>query len=280
MSGKNKYFLGRFLKNNYRVVLFNESTLQEKWSTKLSPVVLFIISVIFLSFFSITIYSLFFINPTPSSLDLKKKESLISLSLLVDSLSNKAGKQHQQYLSVKTILSGGIPVIKKDTSLLKIDEEEISQKPSVNDSLFRIKIEEEIFGGNKLNSVSGSFNLFLHTPLRGIVTESFNPSENHFGVDVVAKENSIIKSVADGVVVFSDWTESAGHVVVIHHFNGVLSVYKHNSKRFKNIGDPIISGEKICIIGNTGKFTSGPHLHFELWVNGKSIDPEKFISFQ
>ncbi|MCK5776626.1 MAG: M23 family metallopeptidase, partial [Bacteroidales bacterium] len=59
----------------------------------------------------------------------------------------------------------------------------------------------------------------------------------------------------------------------------MISVYKHNSSLLKKAGEYINAGDLIAIIGNSGELSSGPHLHFELWVNGTAVDPMKYISF-
>ena len=112
-----------------------------------------------------------------------------------------------------------------------------------------------------------------------MVTNSFNIKENHFGVDIVAKKGESIKCVYDGVVVISNWTPETGYVIGVQHANGVFSIYKHNSILFKEVGEYVSSGEVIAIIGNSGEFSSGPHLHFELWYKGISVNPENYISF-
>jgi len=98
-------------------------------------------------------------------------------------------------------------------------------------------------------------------------------------VDVSAKEGEAIKAVLEGKVVFAEWTAGNGNVIQIQHHNNVISIYKHCSALLKAQGDDVKAGEVIAIVGNTGDHSTGPHLHFELWENGKAIDPLKFISF-
>jgi murein DD-endopeptidase MepM/ murein hydrolase activator NlpD len=96
---------------------------------------------------------------------------------------------------------------------------------------------------------------------------------------VVTKENELIKSTLNGVVVMSSWTSETGHVIAIQHENNLLSVYKHNSVLLMDQGERVEAGEAIAIIGNSGKWSSGPHLHFELWYNNNPVDPEQYILF-
>jgi len=116
-------------------------------------------------------------------------------------------------------------------------------------------------------------------PLKGSLTSNFNAMGNHFGVDIVSNLNEPILSVLDGTVLFTGWTLDAGYVIVIQHKNDISSIYKHNSKLLKESGEVVKAGDAIAIIGNTGELTTGPHLHFELWHNGKPLNPSDYIVF-
>ncbi|MHB8400623.1 MAG: M23 family metallopeptidase [Bacteroidia bacterium] len=120
---------------------------------------------------------------------------------------------------------------------------------------------------------------FFFSPVKGMVTHSFNRKEGHYGVDVAAKENAFIKAALDGTVVFAGWTSNDGYVIQLQHSNNLMSLYKHNSDLTKNIGDHVKAGEPIAIIGNTGETSSATHLHFELWYNGTPINPQDYVLF-
>ena len=111
------------------------------------------------------------------------------------------------------------------------------------------------------------------------MSNHFNASSNHFGVDLVSDANSRISAVLDGSVIFSGWTLETGYVIYIQHDANIVSVYKHNAELLKNVGDKVDAGEVIAIIGNSGELSTGPHLHFELWHNGNALNPEQYIDF-
>jgi len=67
--------------------------------------------------------------------------------------------------------------------------------------------------------------------------------------------------------------------VMIQHQANLISVYKHNSYVYKKVGTFVNAGDIIAIVGNSGELTNGPHLHFELWYNGTSLNPEEFVTF-
>ena len=83
----------------------------------------------------------------------------------------------------------------------------------------------------------------------------------------------------EGTVVISAWSSEDGYVAQIQHKNDLISVYKHNSMLLKKSGDLVKAGEAIAIIGNSGKNTTGHHLHFEIWHKGVALDPQNFIQF-
>lgn len=117
------------------------------------------------------------------------------------------------------------------------------------------------------------------SPIKGIVTEKFQPLSSHYGVDIASKKDEAIKSCLDGTVIMSSWTSETGYVIAIQHNNNLISLYKHNSILLKKIGGFVRAGEAIAIVGNTGEISSGPHLHFELWYNGSAVNPEEYINF-
>ena len=120
----------------------------------------------------------------------------------------------------------------------------------------------------------------LMAPVIGPIGKGYDPSVSHFGIDILAPKNTAVKSIADGLVLQSDWTVETGNSIMILHNNGVISVYKHNSSLLKEKYEKVTQGEAVAIIGNTGTLTTGPHVHFELWLDGFPVDPTAYINFQ
>jgi murein DD-endopeptidase MepM/ murein hydrolase activator NlpD len=120
--------------------------------------------------------------------------------------------------------------------------------------------------------------IYLFSPISGIVSAPFDLRKEHYGVDIVAKTDEPVKCIADGSVLIASWTQDSGYVIVVQHRNNLISVYKHNSALLKKVGNLVSAGEIIAFIGNTGELTTGPHLHFELWMNGNPVDPEDFVT--
>ncbi len=299
------------LHTKYRLVIMNDQTLEDKFSFKLSRFNVFVsiatssVILIFLTTIIIAYTPLKEYIPGYASIDLKKE--IYNIKLKSDSLENEFQQKDLFIYNMKLILEGKdivekLPTdaqIKKEISAenLNINEQEL--EPNRNDSLFRADFEAQLkfFGNYNIskknsnsnddeNNISDAFsksdalkNMFLKTPLKGIITNVFNSKIKHYGIDIVAEENSPIYSILDGSVFFAGWTTLTGFTIAIQHSNNIISVYKHNSKLLKTEGEFVEAGEPISIIGNTGKNTSGYHLHFELWRSGIPVDPLNYLSF-
>ncbi|MCL6099016.1 MAG: M23 family metallopeptidase, partial [Bacteroidetes bacterium] len=114
-------------------------------------------------------------------------------------------------------------------------------------------------------------------PANGIITQEFNPSIGHMGVDYGIKTGSPIYAAGGGLVIFSDYTTDNGYVLIMQHDDGFITIYQHCSALLKKVRDYVSQGELIALSGNTGTNSTGPHLHFEIWQNGKPIDPKTVL---
>ncbi len=125
---------------------------------------------------------------------------------------------------------------------------------------------------------SGKVLFLAEPPVIGSLTGEYHPERGHYGIDIAAKKGADVRSIADGVIVSSEWTIRNGYVLLILHSDGYSSVYKHFSEVFYKSGDIISKGDIIGKVGETGILASGPHIHFELWKNGLSLDPMNYIN--
>ncbi len=117
----------------------------------------------------------------------------------------------------------------------------------------------------------------LFVPTSGVVTQGFEPEEKHFGIDYAAKEGTPVHAAAKGYVVFSGWTYDDGNTVIISHGSGVITVYKHNASLLKSTGSMVKRGDVVALVGNTGRTSKGPHLHFEVLKDGVPQEPGRFL---
>ena len=112
----------------------------------------------------------------------------------------------------------------------------------------------------------------------GSISQRFKPKKSHYGVDIATARNEPVGAVADGSVVFSDWTGTFGYTIIVDH-GEYMTFYKHCSQLFKKGGEQVKLGEVIALAGDTGQESSGVHLHFEVWKNGIPVDPEAYLNF-
>ena len=244
----------------------------------ISYITLFFVLSFSISFFlSTTILKSFF---DPRFLEQKANEELIRLSNSIDSLSLQAEIKDQYIENIMIILNGGENKNNEENLSGKtFKPKDLTNDYSVIDSFFRKEFENTISSSNLIGNGSINQDFLLMPPVSsGIVLSVYDPLNNHFGVDFVCKKEEPIKATFDGTVLMSSWTKDSGYVISIIHPNNLISVYKHNSKVFVKTGQSVSTGDVISIIGDTGEFSSGPHLHFELWMDGKSINPSEFIS--
>lgn len=117
----------------------------------------------------------------------------------------------------------------------------------------------------------------MEAPLDGFISQPFDARSGHFGVDFAVDEGTLVRAVGDGYVIFADWTNAFGYMVMVQHSGGFVSVYKHNRRISKQVGDRVRRQEVIAESGNTGTYTTAPHLHFELWYGGLAQDPAHYL---
>ncbi len=116
-------------------------------------------------------------------------------------------------------------------------------------------------------------NIFFLNPATGVITQFFDPAKGHFGIDYGLKSGTPVYASLGGLVIFSDYLINDGYVVMIQHDSNFITVYKHCSVLLKKAREYVNQGDLIALSGNSGINTTGPHLHFEIWSNGKPIDP-------
>jgi len=276
----------RKLLHKYRLVILNESTFEEKISFKLSRLnvfvtgSLFIIGLIGLTTLLIAFTPLREYIPGYSSTKLKKQAT--DLTYKTDSLVRTLQNTNRYIENIRLVLKGDIK--NNETNLdslreqFKLDPESINLTPIREDSMLRAEVEMEDKYNLFERETRGSI-LVLFPPVTGVVSQPYDIQKKHFAVDVTAPINTPIKAVANGTVIFSDWTADTGYVILLEHNEGLLSVYKHNGTLYKEQGETVKAGEVIASVGNTGELTTGPHLHFELWSDGNTVNPLNYIDF-
>lgn len=141
-------------------------------------------------------------------------------------------------------------------------------------------------GGDILRAVSNLFGLnffkqnktvLFIKPVEGFISRSFDPAKGHNGIDFVLKENNPVVASAGGFVIFADYTPGYGYTIIINHPDNYITKYLHCASLIKKEGENVKQGELIALSGNSGTESSGPHLHFEIWKDGKPVNPSDLL---
>jgi murein DD-endopeptidase MepM/ murein hydrolase activator NlpD len=206
-------------------------------------------------------------------------------SIRLDSLDRELALRDKYFANLNAIISGKQPVerfARQDTSK---NYKAIDFGNSRSDSALRARVENEekynlTLGPSSAETVTSLAGLHFFPPVKGIISGRYDLRTKHFGTDIVTKPKALVSSALDGTVIFTGWTMETGFVIEVQHPNNIVSVYKHNANLLKETGDLVRAGEAISIVGDSGElYTSGPHLHFEIWYKGSPLDPEKHILF-
>lgn len=284
---KNKVKFTKRLLHKYRLVILNEDTFEERLSLKLTRLNVFVLvtlSVIILiagTTFLIAFTGLREYIPGYSSATLKREAT--ELAFKTDSLQTAIRLNNQYLESIRSVLTGDLePTALNRDSLARafqLDPASVTLTPSSAENILRDEVaREDRF--NVVESASATLDFALFPPVKGPITERYDLRTRHYAVDVVVARNTPVKSAADGRVIFAEWSANTGYVIMIKHDFGLTSIYKHNASLTKAQGDIVRAGEVIATAGSTGELSTGPHLHFELWVEGNPVNPTDYIDFE
>lgn len=249
-------------KNRYRLVIRKDENLEEKVSLVLTPMnMLLVISALIGLFGTVIILMLSYTplgNIMPTTATNFTQQERMELLNKIEELEKYQVQLTKQEESLRAILmgEGELP-----TGALT-DEAPQAVATSVAEPFVP-------------NPVDYSF----YTPLKGVITDSFNVDRKHFAVDIASQKGEVVKAIQQGTVIYSAWNPKTGYTLIVQHANDFLSVYEHNAVLLKKEGTFVQPGDAVALVGNTGELTSGPHLHFELWNRGVALDPQKYIRF-
>lgn len=284
---KEKKKLKKKLLHKYRLVILNEDTFEERVSFKLTRLNVFILvglsAIVLIALTTVLIAYTPLREYIPGYSSGALKQRATDLMFKTDSLKRTLDVNEQYYASIRKVLTGDVETVdfNRDSILAQAQKDvgDVNLEPSREDSLLREKVARED-KYNVFEPASASIDYSLFPPVKGNITEGYNRDKRHYAVDVVVPKDQPIKAAADGTVIFAEWTTETGYVIIIEHGNDLISVYKHNSSLNKQQGDLVKAGEVIATAGSTGEYTTGPHLHFELWSGGYPVDPTNYIDFE
>lgn len=282
-------------KDNYRLVVMNAETFDEVGAYNLTPLNLYVALSSLILLLTVVVFMLVAYTPlrkyVPGYGDVVQRQEVMALEEELKSLQTSLNTQMAYTENFRRILVGEVTTGEKIESNFEPVEEIEIDAVTLSEEEIRLRREVELERiGQLAKSSKGSVGreggsglsleqIFLVAPVNGDVMKPYDPAQNHLGVDIQAAKHTAVKATTAGVVFMSEFTSANGNVIGIQHDNDLISFYKHNSELLKKVGDRVNSGEAIAIAGNTGSLSTGPHLHFELWYRGQSIDPSDYLSF-
>ncbi|MGD0755052.1 MAG: M23 family metallopeptidase [Bacteroidales bacterium] len=276
-------------RDKYRFTVRNDHTLEEVWNlimTRYNAFLLITFIILFIIWGTATLISFTNLREfIPGYPDVTMRRNILMSAIRLDSLDRELKLRDKYFDNLNAIISGNKPVemsVQQDTAN---NYTAIKFSTSSNDSALRARVESEekynlTIGPSASGSLSGLASLHFFPPVKGIVSGKYDVRTKHFGTDIVTKPKALVSTVLDGTVIFTGWTMETGFVIEVQHPNNIVSVYKHNASLLKETGDLVRAGDPISVVGDSGElYTSGPHLHFEIWYKGSPLDPEKHILF-
>lgn len=291
MAKKNITQRSTNLKSKFRFVILNDETFEEKFSLVLTRTNVWV-------FFSIVAFSLVFLTAAaivytplkyfiPGFGDYNYRGDILKLQVKTDSLANELQARQLWLENLMNVAEGNIDSVRPPKQAPgNIDKSKIDlhQVADAEKELRKTVEEEENFSlsmeARKNNEAVGEVKqMHLIAPVTGYVTDKYDVAKEHFGIDIASKADEPVKAVFDGRVVSATYTLETGYVIAVQHTGNLVSLYKHNSRITKKAGDAVRGGDVIGFVGNTGENSTGPHLHFELWHDGHSLNPADYIVF-
>ncbi|MBP7731097.1 MAG: M23 family metallopeptidase [Bacteroidales bacterium] len=274
-------------RDKYRFTIYNDTTFEEVWKVKLTRYNAFIlISLVILIIIGSTVCLITFTNLRefiPGYPDVEMRRNILISAIRLDSLERELELRDKYFANLNAIISGREPeeiTISSDTGR-KYSNIEFRTIPETDQLRSQVEKEERynlIFP--RADESSGLADLHFFPPVKGIITGKFDSRTKHFGTDIVTRPGSTVLAALDGTIIFTGWTMETGYVIGLQHKDNLVTVYKHNASLLKENGDFVRAGEAISVVGGSGElYTSGPHLHFEIWYKGIPLDPERHIFF-
>lgn len=271
----------------YKISVINENTLEEvAWLriSKLNGLSLFLLTMIILFFIASLIVAFTPLrNYLPGYMDTNARTQIVGNALAVDSLENALVRQQLYMENIKDILRGEV---KADTihsidSITQLRADSLMARTEREEEFRRRYEEKEKFNITNTNvTLSELGNVMFVSPMSGTVVRPFSLQTDHKGTDLAVKPKSNILATLGGTVIFCGYTAEHGYTVVMQHSMNTTSVYAGCGTILKNEGDIVEAGEAIALTAGTNSGEKDSVImHFELWHNGKAVNPENFILF-
>lgn len=278
------------LKRKYQIKLLQDDSFKEKLSLK-APMWVFISS--FVALMLVVLFIVLLVarySPLQEYFVTDYNENrgdLVEAYGRIDSLSRLVSDNELYLDNIQGVLSGSVGET-IEQAVAREEKQMREAKPATETT--ELSEDEQVLRDLLLSGTSakaldddvgerGISSYTFYSPVKGIVSAQYDEELQHFATDIATKLNEPIKTTLDGHVIFASFTPATGYVIIVQHFDNIISVYKHCAVLLKKVGSFVRGGEVIAMVGNTGELSTGPHLHFELWHYGNPVDAENYITF-
>ena len=274
------------LRFSYKLTIFNEHTLEQVLMfriSRLTVILSMLIAVLIIG--ALTIY---LITRTPLRRTLpgyvspEMRSQIVDNALAVDSLA-RIGNINKAYLdNLANIFSGNIPLdsidINSEQTLQTYSIDSLLPASNATNSFLRKYAEEGKYTLDVFNQ-NVADNLIFYPPVKGRVTQTYNPQRRIFGIRITPPRQSPVAAVLDGTVIATYFTAEEGYVIEVQHNNNYISIYRCNDRLLKSVGQKVSEGENIAISGNIIEGKIRPYVEFQLWHQGVPLNPSEYIHF-
>lgn len=219
-------------------------------------------------------------NTIPGYPDANFKKTALANAIKIDSLESAVTKWNLYASNLSRVLSGE-STISFDSLIrgnaVRYLSDKSREELAAKDSLLRETVQnEERFGVSAADRTSTPVEgLHFFTPVKGVVATGYD-AVSHPAIDISSPAGKVVSSVLDGTVIYAEWNDEGGYIIIVQHRDNLISIYDNSRKTLVAAGDVVKAGTPIALTG--GEEGAG-HLHFELWHNGRPINPTRYISF-
>lgn len=278
--------LYRRMVRKQRLTLRNEVDNTEEWHMHISLARIFAALLAFVLLLFILILSLVAYTPVleflPGYEANRSREMLLQNIMRLDSIERQMTQMRTYSDNITLIMEGKTPVVRNVGMHDSIKADKTLVMPSREDSLLRLQMEGQgLYGlGKSPSRKTLREAMAMNAPVEGILTEKFDAKSGQYGIRIAAAPGSQVSAIDDGTVVLSLWTPEEGYVVQVQHADNLLSIYKNLAQSMVSPGQRLRSGEVLGYSSDPqAEGSDAKLLGFELWSDGKPVDPEGYIVF-
>lgn len=211
------------------------------------------------------------------------RRAAVENAIKIDSLESAMTRWAIYSENLRKVLSGEETgrldsLLKAGSSAYLSDKsrEELARRDSVLRETVREEEQFQISGTQRSLPLDG---MHFFPPVKGVISQGYD-RVLHPAVDISAPAGSVVSATYDGTVIFAGWDDNLGNMIILQHEGDLVTIYQHNQKLLKKTGEAVKAGTPIALVGNTGSISKSDHLRFEMWHNGASVDPTKYLGLQ